>query len=455
VRGRLRKAAAHPSHERWALAFGPVRPHVAVYTGEGASHSWIWFCDLLERLRLFDIGFITDADILSGALRDFDVLLIGGGDTYAMAGSMGESGAREIEAFVRGGGQYHGSCAGAYLVLSEVDLEPFTPFSLIEGDMLNVMSEPPAPLCLEHKYLAPYGSDWVFHPVYGEVELSAGPAARGLDVFETNAPIAAPLFGGPVLSVDDESCVLADYAGTTDRAAFLWPRYEAERLIKGKQAFAMRRLGEGTASASGPHLEHPLFPESNALLASVLVKHWQNRSHSEGVSSALNGRPTSISVDLAPARPHILASRGSDPKTCIREIKRQVSNARIVGFGLEKTPVTWKIGVKVWEPEKIRMFLDVAWDRLPYLEARAGSGLLPAAGLEELASGYAGVTGLAKTLRIEVESGRDSQAEAQSLLTRLKELTASFLALYFELRLQEQAGRDRPETGDGAGWQAG
>ncbi|HEY5473152.1 MAG TPA: hypothetical protein VIK32_08175, partial [Candidatus Limnocylindrales bacterium] len=245
-----------------------------------------------------------------------------------------------------------------------------------------------------------------------------------------------------------------DYAGTTDRAAFLWPRYEAERLIKGKQAFAMRRLGEGTASASGPHLEHPLFPESNALLASVLVKHWQNRNHSEGVSSALNGLPTSISVDLAPARPHILASRGSDPKTCIREIKRQVSNARIVGFGLEKTPVTWKIGVKVWEPEKIRMFLDVAWERLPYLEERAGSGL-PADELEELACGYASVTSLAKTLRMEVESGRDSQAEAQSLLTRLKELTASFLALYFELRLQEQAGQVRSKTGDGAGWQAG
>ena len=104
--------------------------------------------------------------------------------------------------------------------------------------------------------------------------------------------------------------------------------------------------------------------------------------------------------------------------------------------------MTWKIGVKVWEPEKIRMFLDVAWDRLPFLESQAGSGLLQAAGLEELASGYAGVTGLAKTLRIEVESGRDSQAEALSLLTRLKELTASFLSLYFRLRLEER-GSDR------------
>jgi len=426
-----------------------------VYTGEGASHSWIWFCDLLERLRLFDVGFVTDADVLAGALGGFDVLLVGGGDTYAMAGSMGEPGARAIEEFVRAGGQYHGSCAGAYMVLSEVDLEPFTPFRLIEGEMLNVMREPPAPLCLEHKYLAPYGPDWVFHPVYGEVQLSAGPAAQGLEGFDGNGTIPAPLFGGPVLSVPDESCVVADYAGVTDRAAFLWPRQDAERLIAGKQAFAVRRLGNGTASASGPHLEHPLFPESNALLASVLLDHWKNCSRSAGVPPALNGWPSSGSVGPALDRPDIPASRGSDPKTCISEIKRQVSNARIVGFGLEKTPVTWKIGVKVWEPEKIRMFLDVAWDRLPYFEARASRGTLPAAPLEELAEGYAQVTDLAKTLRIEVESGRDSQAEAQSLLTRLKELTAKFLALYFELRMREQAGRDLSETGDGAGWQAG
>jgi hypothetical protein len=452
VRGRQRKAAAHPAYQRWAVAFGAARPRVAVYTGEGASHSWIWYCDLLERLSLFDVGFITETDILGGALRDFDVLLIGGGDTYAMACSLGEHGAREIETFVHSGGQYHGSCAGAYLVLSEVDLEPFTPFSLIEGDMLNVMREPPTPLCLEHKYLAPYGHDWVFHPVYGEVELCAGPAARGLDEFDASGAIAAPLFGGPLLSVQDRSCVLADYAGATDKAAFLWPREKAESLIRGKQAVAVRDLGEGTASASGPHLEHPLFPESNALLASLLVKHWKRRAPLVSGTSGASRARDRVNEENAPLVPD--TSGASDQRTCIMEIKRQVSNARIVGFGLEKTQVTWKIGVKVWEPEKIRMFLDVAWDRIPYLEKHAGDGL-PAAELEALACGYASVTSLAKTLRIEVESGRDSQAEAQSLLTRLKELTASFLALYFELRLQEQAGQLRSKTGDGAGWQAG
>jgi hypothetical protein len=122
------------------------------------------------------------------------------------------------------------------------------------------------------------------------------------------------------------------------------------------------------------------------------------------------------------------------------DIRRHVSNARIVGFGLEKMPVTWRIGVKVWEPEKIRTFLDYAWRRLPYLDAHA-LGLDPA-DLEPLAGGYEEVTRLARSLKMKIESDSDSQPEAQSLLTRLKELTASFLSLYFRLRLEVRGDHD-------------
>ena len=432
MKGRLKKAAGDPAYQQHKRAFLAAFPRVAVYTGEGASHSWIWFSDLLERLGIFDVRFITEVDILGDALSQADFLLVGGGDTYAMASSLGAEGADRIKQFVRDGGLYHGSCAGAYLVLAGVDLEPFTPFDLIDADMVNVMADPPAPECLEHKYLAPYGDTWVFHPVYGEVELAPGPAADGYAAFSGAGAVTTPLFGGPVLEVEDERCVLADYSGVTDRAAFPWPRDRAQRLIEGRQAVAIDRMGEGTVIASGPHLEHPLFPRSNVLMAEALARHWQRsatRHRSAGVP------PASVSL---------------------LEIKRQVSNARIVGFGLEKLPVTWRIGLKVWEPEKIRMFLEYAWDRLPYLEARAARALpLPMAELEQLACGYGGVTVLAKTLKLKVESGQDSQAEALSLLTRLKELTARFLSLYFALRLEDQAEGARSTLEDEAGWPAG
>jgi glutamine amidotransferase-like uncharacterized protein len=441
VKGRLKRAAGDPAYEQYRRVFRTGLPRVSVYTGEGASHSWIWFADLLERLGLFDVSFITDLEILDGILLGFDFLLVGGGDTYAMADSLGARGAALIEDFIRLGGMYHGSCAGAYLVLSGVDLEPFTPFDLIDADMVNVMPDPPPPACLEHKYLAPYGDEWVFHPVYGEVELSSGEAATGYTTFNGSGPVTAPLFGGPVLEVKDAGCILADYAGVTDRAAFPWPRERAEALLAGRQAVAIRRLGQGTVVASGPHLEHPLFPRSNILMAEALARHWE-RNRTAGVRTAGVSPPD--------------RTAGVPPATSFLEIKRQVSNARIVGFGLEKLPVTWRIGVKVWEPEKIRMFLDYAWDRLPYLEREAARGHeLPAVTLEEIASGYGDVTQLAKTLKLMVEAGQDSQAQAQSLLTRLKELTARFLSLYFALRLEERGGLDQSIVEDVAGWPAG
>lgn len=435
LRGRLAKAAGNPVFERYRSAFGKgALPRVAVFTGAGASHSWIWFADLLERMGLFDVRFIDERLILEGGLACFDFLLVGGGDTYAMADSLGDAGARELEAHVEGGGLYMGSCAGAYLVLTGVGLEPFTPFELVDGDMLNVMLEPPPPLCLAHKYLAPYGEEWVFHPVYGEVELGPGPAAAGFPCFERGNSIRSVLFGGPVLSAQNDEEVVAVYSGLTGRAAYPWPRDDAERLVTGKPAVLRARRGQGTAVASGPHLEHPLFPGANALAAELMLMHWRGGlapTRAEGDSARSNADDTG-----ARERGRVSRSQAREVQERLQGIKRQVSNARIVAFGLEKMPVTWRIGVKVWEPEKIRMFLEYAWYRLPYMVERAPF-IFETEELESLAEGYSRVTALVKSLKIKVESEEDSQADAVSLLTLLKELTATFLSLYFRLRLEE------------------
>ncbi len=446
MKGRTRRAAKDPALQGFG-SIAAARPRVAVYYGEGASHSWIWFADLLERLSLFDVNFVTHSDVLTGALDRAEVLLVGGGDTYAIAGALGEAGAAAIREFVEKGGFYHGSCAGAYLVLSGVDIAPFTPFDLVEGDMVNVMRDPPAPRCMAHKYLAPYGDDRVFHPVYGEVLLSVGPAAPGRYALQPPRLTGAPLFGGPVMAIPDESCRLADYAGTTERAAFPWPPEEVERLIEGRQAVALRVLGAGTVVASGPHLEHPLYPRANALIAGALKAHLERRGDMPREhGDALRGRPVA-----GGGRPGRDTSRGVE--RALLEIRRQVSNARIVAFGLEQTAVTWRIGVKVWEPEKIRMFLECAWDRLPGLGDRCATcAEPPLAELEELADRYASVTGLARTLKLEVESGRESGKEASVLLDGLKETTADFFSLCFGLRLAGQAGETCLQSGERGRW---
>lgn len=438
MRGRLARAARDPAFHRFRSAFLAARdnrapagdaclpghyPSVGVYIGAGASHSWIWFADLLERVGLYDVRFIDERAVVHG-LMGFDVLLVGGGDTYAMAQGMGERGAESIKALLREGGLYYGSCAGGYLVLEGVDLEPFTAFDLVEGWMANVSADPPAPRCLDHKYLARYGEEWVFHPVYGEVLLRASGNFAGMTCF-ADGEFTAPLFGGPVIRGAPEDSIVATYGGLTSRAAYLWPRERAGELVVGAQAVLSTGYSSGTAIASGPHLEHPLFPPANSLVAELLMRH----------CAAMDGPP----VERTAA-----ADRGTLDRVgallAFHELERQVSNARIVAFGLEKMPVTWSMGLKVWEPEKLRMFLEAVWCRLPYVE-RSLDRLVEAEGLGRLAEAYGCVTAREKSLKIKIESGEDSQQDAISLLLKLKELTATFLVKYFRLRLEGPVDR--------------
>ena len=412
---RLAKAARDP-------ALGPVRdafteayatgsflyPKVAVYRGTGASHSWIWFADLLERFALYDTEFI-DEGALDRGLDDYDVLFFGGGDTYATARALGVDGAAQIERAVNSGAFYWGSCAGAYMVLSEVDIDPFTPFNGVPGDMENVMPDPPEPRCMAHKYLAEYGVAQVFNPVYGEVRLET----------DEGAELGAPLYGGPIMCAGEGSRVVARYSGKAGRAAFPWEPSEAMDFIRGSAAVLSSPLGEGVMYAAGPHLEHPMFPIANAMIGNEVLAHCKARAPREAVHYVcLTGDPVK-------------------EKLC-RDIKREVSNARIAAFGLEKMPVTWTSGVKVWEPAKVSMFLETAWRRLPLLTSLSGGA--PEPELEAIARGYAGVTVMVKSVVRLAMRGEDSRAEALTLLDTLKELTARFLSLYFRLLLDDMPG---------------
>ena len=92
-------------------------PSIAVYTGEGASHSWTWFADIFERTQIDTVAFVDETALAAGALDSADVLFVSGGDTFAIAAALGQQGARVLERFIRGGGMYIGACAGAYLLL--------------------------------------------------------------------------------------------------------------------------------------------------------------------------------------------------------------------------------------------------------------------------------------------------------------------------------------------------
>ena len=93
-------------------------PKIGIYTGKGASHSWLWFVEVFERLGFYDLSFLTEADLVKDSLENVDVLAVSGGDTFAIAEALGPQGANRLKTLITRGGLYLGSCAGAYLPLN-------------------------------------------------------------------------------------------------------------------------------------------------------------------------------------------------------------------------------------------------------------------------------------------------------------------------------------------------
>ena len=76
-------------------------------------------------MGFWDIQFIDDCDITREALDRTTVLLISGGDTFAIAEALGQPGAQQLKSFFERGSLYIGRCAGAYLPLNS-SLAPLT-----------------------------------------------------------------------------------------------------------------------------------------------------------------------------------------------------------------------------------------------------------------------------------------------------------------------------------------
>jgi glutamine amidotransferase-like uncharacterized protein len=63
-----------------------------------------------------DVRFLLGSDVAAGSLSDFDLLVVPGGWSQTQMKSLGEAGRSNLVSWVRGGGAYYGTCAGAYLV---------------------------------------------------------------------------------------------------------------------------------------------------------------------------------------------------------------------------------------------------------------------------------------------------------------------------------------------------
>ena len=383
-------------------------PKIGIFAGEGTSHSWLWFTDLFDRMGFHALSFLEESAVQAGGLEGLDVLAVSGGDTFSIASALGAAGARKIQAFIENGGLYIGSCAGAYLVMNS-SKPPLNHFNFAAVKITNLSKLLPECHQMTYKFSMAYGCCYVFHPVREAV----GVRINGRLPFVAAGSLTAPLYGGPGMLAADTDQVLGYYENFTNKTAFLVDEALACETLIGKAAAVRVPLGSGCLYLFGPHFEHPHYPQANRLVADAVF--WDS-------GSSLQGAPP----------PQVKAEKLSESgsRELIRDLKRELSNSRIVATGLEMQPIRWLIGSKHYEPEKISVFLESMWRRIKPLEAR-GRICTKAGSPSELLAYAAETTDLLRLMKNELDEKRDTLCIARRLFTLLRSYTAAFLRLYF------------------------
>jgi len=393
----------------------PYSPPIGIYTGSGASHSWLWFVEILDRMRFYNVHFVDERDILSNALDPLNVLLMSGGDTFAIAEGLGAEGSGKLKSFIEGGGLYIGTCAGAYLPLKS-SMDFLNQFNFINVKISNIsrrLSEP------ERHYVqkvacSSYGCDFVYHVVREDVvlEMANGYQANG------KKEIVAPLYGGPSMLPSEDIEPIARYKGFTKKTKFLVEEELAEKTLIGNIAVAKKSMGKGHLYIFGPHFEHPHYPTCNLFLAEI-------------IREEQNGRLRPIQKDF-----YGNPAKGETLRNFLRNLKREVSNSRIAASGMNDFTISWLIGNKYYEPEKIQVFLEVLWKRLTYLES-GGEVDVDLQGPNGMISRLKGITDILRKMKKGIDRGETTIRLAEDLFPNLKKVTSDFLTIYFRTKWME------------------
>lgn len=382
-------------------------PRIGIYTGKGASHSWLWFVELFDRCGLHQLSFLSELDIQRGALDQVDVLAISGGDTFTVASALNAEGASQIGKFVSSGGLYLGSCAGAYLPLYS-SKNPLDLFNFVQVKISNLSKNLPQTLQMSHKAYACYGCQYIFHPVREQVVLQL----PGLAPFCSDSTLIAPLYGGPGMQPSDSCEVLALYFDFTDKTLYLVDPELAHRTLINKAAVIRAPMGQGYFYLMGPHLEHPYFAKANKLILDCI--YW------ESSKAQIMSHQTDTEI-----------LQGTQKTRLVQSLKREISNSRIVATGLELTPLYWQIGNKVYEPLKFRVFLESMWQRINRLEKSPSLNIRPGS-FEHISTGAAQTTTLLRELKTGIDQDQKTSALAGKCFQSVQELAAGFFDIYFQ-----------------------
>ena len=239
----LRKFAAEPVCHGVSGIVPPAkveRPvRAAVFAGDGCPLGNI--PQLLEFSPEYTVGVVSAKDIAAGALRDFDLLCVPGGNPSIACDTLGEAGRGNIVEFVRGGGKYYGVCGGALLV-SRTEFRPGAD-GISSGD---------APFL----GLVPFRGDLPHHS-RGEAPVKIRLTDEGKSVFRESKDVRTTWYAGgpafiPAGEVEDSDVrVFAEY----ESRVLSTSSPEATPDMTGKAAVLGGRVGKGRVYAQCPHPE--------------------------------------------------------------------------------------------------------------------------------------------------------------------------------------------------------
>jgi len=396
-------------------------PKIGLYAGSGTSHSWLWFVDLFEKAGFYDLVFLDEFSVQNNDIKVLDVLVVSGGDTFAVAKSLGKEGGQNIKAFVEQGGTYIGSCAGAYLPMNS-SKKPLDWFNFVDVKITNLSKTLPLAEIKTCKFCTSYGCDFVFHPVREAVAL------KTTSFYSKESPIEfnAPLYGGPGMKAGDPSWVVAVYDGFTPKTSFLTSREIAEKTLINNAAVLRVPYKNGSFYLLGPHLEHPKFKQANQFIIDAVISETcmvQNPDISPDISNVKMANP-----DLKDKLKEKI--KGKQAKELLLNIRRELSNSRIVAASLEFLPVQWLIGQKVYEPQKMRVYLESMWKRMKALEKNKVLILEP--GLySRITNAACQITLELRRIKPQIDENLDSLETAVKIFDLLHVLSSSFFDLYF------------------------
>jgi hypothetical protein len=335
-----------------------------------------------------------------------------GGDTFAIAEGLGAEGSDKLRRFIEGGGLYIGTCAGAYLPLRS-SMDFLNRFNFIDVRISNIsrrLSETER-LSFEKHACSSYGCEFVFHVVREDVILEMVNGYQG----DGKKEMIAPLFGGPSMLPSEDIEPIAIYKGFTKKTKFLVEEGLAERTLIGNIAIGKKSMGKGHLYIFGPHFEHPHYPACNLFLAEIVCKNQ-------------NGRPKAIQKD-----PSGEPIKGEALKALLKDLKRELSNSRIMASGMDDLPIHWLIGNKYYEPEKISVFINMVWNKLKDLESLPGLEMEKESLLQCIEISKR-ITREVRTIKSEMREEGDATFLVSELFLDLKALSSNFFTLYFKVK---------------------